>query len=396
MTTPDDPTDDGTGADGPSIDTVLARAGGGIDPVTGAVVAPLHASTTFARTPDGELVGTHLYGRYANPTVDRAEELLARIEGGVDALLFASGMAAVGAVLGSVAPGAGVVAPAIMYHGALDAMRLLADRGAITLTVFDPTDPGALARSVDAGTDLVWIETPVNPTWDVIDIAGAARAAHGVGAVLAVDLTVAPLTTPAFTLGADLVMHSATKYLNGHADVMAGALVTARDDERWSGIRRLRTLGGAVASPFDAWLLVRGLRTLALRVERASSTAARVATLLASHPAVEEVRYPGLPDHPGHAVACRQMLRGHGAMLSFRVRGGSAAARAVVGACRIWMRATSLGGTESLIEHRATVEGPGSLVPDDLIRLSVGIEEPDDLLADLERALDAAQRAPGG
>ncbi|RMH72777.1 MAG: cystathionine gamma-synthase, partial [Actinomyces sp.] len=354
---------------------------------------PLYASTTFARDPDGELVGDYVYGRYANPTVRHAESLLARLEGGADARLFASGLAATGAVLATVAPGRRVVAPRVMYHGAQDLMRRSAERGAVELTLVDATDPGALARAVDSDTDLVWIETPVNPTWDVIDVAEAAAVAHAVGATLAVDLTVAPLTTPAFELGADLVMHSATKYLNGHADVIAGALVTARDDDRWTDIDRVRTLGGAVSSPFDAWLLVRGLRTLPLRVDRSAATAARVARFLADHPAVLEVRYPGLPDDPGHEVARRQMRRGFGAMVSFRVRGGADAARAVVAACRVWMRATSLGGVESLVEHRATVEGPHSVVPDDLIRLSVGIEDPDDLIGDLDRALARAGRA---
>jgi len=255
----------------------------------------------------------------------------------------------------------------------------------------DGSDPGAIAAALRPGaTKLVWIETPANPTWAITDIARAAQLAHDAGARLAVDSTVAtPLLTQPIALGADLVMHSATKYLNGHSDVVAGALVTARQDDFWARIETLRHDGGAILGPFEAWLLLRGMRTLPLRVERACRTAALLAQRLAAHPSVAAVLYPGLPDHRGHAVAARQMRGGFGGMLSIRVKGGEEAAIATAARVRIWKRATSLGGVESLIEHRASVEGPDTPVPPDLLRLSVGIEDPDDLLADLDQALGA-------
>jgi cystathionine gamma-synthase len=276
-----------------------------------------------------------------------------------------------------------------MYWGMRLWLEEHAARTGARVTFVDATDAGLLARTVEAERPaLVWVETPANPTLDVVDLEAAARAAHAVGARLAVDSTVpTPVHTRPLALGADLVMHAATKSLNGHSDVCAGALVTARVDEPWEAIRHARHLGGASLGPFEAWLLLRGMRTLFVRVERSSATALWLAGRLAAHPRVERVLYPGLPSHPGHEVARRQMQRGFGGMLSVLVKGGAAEALAVANRAELFLRATSLGGVESLVEHRATVEGPRSLSPPNLLRLSIGLESPDDLWADLERAL---------
>jgi cystathionine gamma-synthase len=298
-------------------------------------------------------------------------------------------MAAIVAVLETLESGQHVVAPRIMYHGAQDWLRRLAERRGIALSLFDAADPTALPAAVRPGeTAIVWIETPVNPTWDVIDIAGAAEAAHRAGAILAVDATAStPVLTRPLALGADLVFHSATKYLNGHSDLTAGILVTRVGDDRWEEIKLLRRLMGGVLGAFEAWLLLRGLRTLYLRVERASASALRIARHFEGHPKLTGALYPGLESHPGHAVAVRQMTGGFGGMLSLLVAGDAEAARAIATRTRLFVPATSLGGVESLIEHRATIEGPHSQVPANLLRLSIGIEDPADLIADIEQAL---------
>jgi len=269
-------------------------------------------------------------------------------------------------------------------------LRNFAEAWGLAVEFVDATSLDALRRAVRPGrTRLVWIETPANPLWSVTDIAGAAEIAHSGGALLAVDSTAAtPVLTRPLSLGADLVMHSATKYLNGHSDVMAGALTTAREDAFWARLVAARSSGGAILGSFEAYLLLRGMRTLYPRVERACRSAQQIAEALASHPAVLEVLYPGLPGHPGHATAAQQMIGGYGGMLSVRIRGGAAAAIATASRVEVWRRATSLGGVESLIEHRASVEGADSPAPSDLLRLSVGIEDPGDLIADLTAALD--------
>jgi len=376
-----------------SLDTLLAHAGFAPDAATGAVVPPLVSSATFARGADYELPDEFLYARYGSPTVRHAERLLAELDGGADALLFGSGMAAATTVFETLARGDEIVAPRIMYHGAQDWLHRIAERRGVVLRLFDAARDGALEEAVTPGrTRLVWIETPVNPTWDVIDIARAAEIAHEIGADLAVDSTVAPpVTTRPIELGADLVFHSATKYMNGHSDLTAGVLVTRETDERWAEITTVRTLAGNVIGAFEAWLLIRGLRTLGLRFERASASALRIARHFEGHPAVEAVLYPGLESHPGHAVATRQMSRGFGGMLSLLIAGDAPQAgeraRAIAAGASVFTPATSLGGVESLIEHRASVEGPHSVVPANLLRLSVGIEDPGDLIADLEAAL---------
>ncbi len=375
----------------PSPASRAAQAAHFIDPATGAVVPTINPSTTFARNAAYEPTGDYVYGRYRNPTGDVAERLLAELEGAAEAKLFASGLAAMAAVFETVETGQHVVAPAIMYHGGQDWLRHISKKRGIGLDLFEAGKPGALEAALRPGeTAVVWIETPVNPTWDVIDIAAAAEAAHGAGAILAVDSTVAPpVTTRPLELGADIVHHSATKYLNGHSDVTAGVLATRVLDERWREITLVRKLTGGVLGAFEAWLLLRGLRTLFVRYERASANALRIASHFEGHPKIEAVLYPGLESHAGHAVAKRQMTGGFGGMLSLLVKGDAAAAKAVATRTRLCLPATSLGGVETLIEHRATVEGPLSRVPPNLLRLSIGIEDAGDLIADLEQALAA-------
>ncbi|MBL8611331.1 MAG: aminotransferase class V-fold PLP-dependent enzyme [Myxococcales bacterium] len=371
-----------------SPETLAAQAGGRIDAPTGALVPALHTSTTFARDPGYALVGPHEYARDDNPTFLPCEDVLGELEGGA-ALVFASGMAAASAVVEStVRTGDHVVASRAMYWSFRNRLRALADRFALDLEL---CDPGDVARAVRPGvTRLVWIETPANPTWDVVDVAAAAGAAHAGGALLAVDSTAAtPVLSRPLELGADFVMHSATKYLSGHGDVVAGAVVVRDRGPLWQSLRAHRRGAGSVLGPFEAWLLSRGMRTLFVRVARQCESALALAEALAKTPGIREVLYPGLPTHPGHAIAARQMRGGFGGMLSVRVDGGRARALEVAGKLTVFARATSFGGTESLVEHRASVEGPGSLAPEDLLRLSVGLEPASELLDDLRRALGA-------
>lgn len=371
-----------------SLNTILAQAGHYVDEATGAVTPPIHPSTTFARDENYQLISTYNYSRYQNPTYDQVELLAATLDHGAEAKVFSSGMAAISAVFETIETGQHIAAPSIMYHGAQDWLRHIAKKRNIGLTLFDATKPNALQQAIIPGkTSILWIETPVNPTWDVIDIGEAAEAAHNGGAILGVDCTVSsPITTKALRLGADIVFHSATKYLNGHSDVTAGILVTREADERWEEIKFVRKHVGGVLGPFESWLLLRGMRTLAIRFERASSNALRIAEHLENHPQVEEVLYPGLASHPGHEIAKRQMINGFGGMLSICLK-GEAEAIAIATNLKLFVPATSLGGVESLVEHRATVEGPESQVQPNLLRLSVGIEDVDDLISDLEQAL---------
>ena len=371
-----------------SLETLLTQAGHFVDPEMGAIVPPIHPSTTYRRDERYELQGFE-YSRIANPTGRRVEEVLAGLEGAGDALLFSSGLAGVSTFFETVGSGQRIVAPRVMYHGAANWLRRLAERRGIDVAFFDATAPDALEHAVLAGeTAVVWIEPSVNPTWDVIDVRAASETAHAAGAVLAVDATVTPaVTLRALDLGADIVFHSGTKYLAGHSDVTAGVLATRAIDTRWEDVRRARTLMGGVLGPFESWLLLRGMRTLHLRYERQSANALAIARHFESHPGLEAVLYPGLESHPGHAIAARQMKGGFGAMLSLLIAGDADDARRVATRTRLFVPATSLGGVESLIEHRATVEGPDSIVPANLLRLSVGIERVDELIADLEQAL---------
>ena len=374
-----------------SAQTLAAQALGGCDPSTAAIVPPIVPSATYERAPDGSYPGGHTYTRDQNPTYDPAEALLARLEEGHEALLFGSGMAAATTVFETLAAGDHVVAPVGMYWTIRLWLQELAASGRIALDLVPNGDLTALRGALRPGaTRLVWVETPSNPMCAVTDIAATAQIAHAAGARVVVDGTLAtPALCRPLRLGADLVMHSATKQLNGHSDVLAGALVTARDDDVWARIRHERAYRGAVLGPFEAWLLLRGMRTLFLRVARASDNAQRVAVALAAHPRVKQVLYPGLSGHPGHDIAARQMQGGFGPLVSFRVV-DEAAARAVVAELRVFRNATSLGGVESLVEHRAPIEGPGTPVPDDLVRLSLGIEDAGDLITDLTQALARA------
>jgi cystathionine gamma-synthase len=369
--------------------TLAAQALGWIDEGTGAVVLPVHTATTFLRDPDNQYRRGRGYGRADNAGYDQPEALITALEGGAASLVFASGMAAAAGVFRSLPPASHVVAPRVMYWALRRWLGMQAESGALAVDFTDMTSLDALRTAVKPGrTKLVWAETPANPLWSITDIAGAAEIAHAAGALLAVDSTAAtPVLTRPLSLGADIVMHSATKYLNGHSDVIAGSLTAGRKDEFWQRIIATRSGDGAILGGFEAYLLLRGMRTLYPRVERACRSAQKIAERFAAHPKVLEVLYPGLLGFPGHALAARQMQGGFGGMLSIRVKGGGAAAIATAAKVEIWKRATSLGGVESLLEHRASIEGAGSPVPPDLLRLSVGIEDPDDLIADLETAL---------
>ena len=361
------------------------------DPLSGSIIPPIYTSTTFARNDNYELISEkHSYGRDENPSYLIPERMLAELERGEEAFLFSSGMAAAVSVFQVLDPGDHVVAPKIMYWGLRQWLVEFSKKWGIDIDFYNSGEHQALSNSVIKGkTKLVWIETPCNPTWDVININEAASIAHNNGAKLVVDATVTtPVITRPIEHGADIVMHSATKYLNGHGDVIAGALICAKKDKFWGQIRQIRIHGGAVLGPFEAWLLQRGMRTLYLRVQRASSNALQIATHFLSDERISEVLYPGLPTHPGHNVAKKQMSLGFGGMLSFRVRDGEKAALRMVKACNVFLRATSLGGVESLIEHRYSIEGKNSPIPKDLVRISVGIESIDDLVGDLEQALN--------
>jgi cystathionine gamma-synthase len=377
-------------------ETISAQALGWIDELTRAVTPPIHVSSTYLRDPDNQYRSGRIYARADNPAFDQAEAVLCALEDGAQALLFASGMAAATAVFQALAPGDHVLAPRVMYWSLRNWLTTFATGWGLQVELIDMHDPAAVQAAVRPGqTKLVWIETPANPLWTVTDIAATARIVHAAGALLAVDSTVpTPVLTRPLTLGADIVMHAATKYLNGHSDLVAGALVTRADGEHWQRVRKLRAQLGGTLGSFEAWLLLRGMRTLHLRVRAACASAQRIAEHFAGHARVAEVLYPGLPGCQGHAVAQAQMQGGCGGMLSIRVApgrsGGEAAAIATAANVGLWKRATSLGGTESLIEHRASVEGSGTPAPADLLRLSVGIEHVDDLIADLEQALQRA------
>ena len=367
-----------------------AHGGGGVDPTTGGIVPPVHTATTFERAADGSYPLGYEYTRADNPGYEAAESLLAELEGADHALLFSSGMAAATAIFCVLVPGDHVVVPRVFYWALRKWIAEFALTWGIQVTPTDTTDRDAVAAAIRPGdTRIVWLETPANPTWEITDIGSISALAHEAHARVVVDGTVAtPVHTRPIEHGADLVVHSATKALNGHSDVLAGAVVAACDDPFTQRIRAWRRGAGAVPGGMDAWLLLRGMRTLFPRVRQASATALRLAEHFAADPRLGSVLYPGLPDHPGHEIAARQMVDGFGSMLSIRVAAGEEAARATAGRLRTFRRATSLGGTESLVEHRASVEGPSTPVPADLLRLSIGLEHPDDLIADLDQALD--------
>jgi len=380
-------------------ETVAVHLGLDVDAATGAVVPPLHLATTFERDVDGAYPRGYVYSRENNPTRQLLEQALATLHGARAAASFASGSAAAAAVLRSVPAGGHIIVPDDMYHGLRSLLEKALIPAGLQLSVVDMSDLAALEGAIRANTRLLWIETPSNPQLKITDIAGVvalarrAEAAHGHTVWVALDGTwTPPPWQSSFELGVDLLVHATTKYLAGHSDVLGGVVLAApRSAEAtradlWPQVRTLHHLEGAVGAPFDAWMTLRGLRTLALRLAAHAANAEAVARYLSEHGAVLEVRYPGLPSHPGHAVAARQMER-FGGMLSFRLQGGEAAAWRVVGRLQLFRRATSLGGVESLIEHRASVEPPGGPTPGDLLRVSVGVEHVEDLLEDLAQAL---------
>ena len=375
--------------------SLAAQAMGWIEPTTKAVVPPIHMASTYLRDEDNEFRSGRIYARADNPTFDQAEATLAALEGGAKSLVFSSGMSAATACFLALAPGDHVVVPKIMYWSLRNWLATFATHWGLRVEFVDAASTDAIARAVKPGaTRLVWIETPANPIWSITDIAAAAEIAHRVGALLAVDSTVAtPVLTRPLSLGADLVMHSATKYLNGHSDLIAGALVGARDDAHWAKLRTIRAQLGTILGQTEAWLLMRGMRTLYPRMAWACRSAQVLAERLAAHPMIAEVLYPGLPSFAGHAIAKKQMSGGFSGMISVRVKGGERAAIATAARVDLWKRATSLGGVESLIEHRASIEGPGTPCPTDLLRLSVGVEDGSDLFDDLDQALKRAHNS---
>jgi cystathionine gamma-synthase len=375
--------------------SLAAQALGKIDPLTKAVVPPIHVATTYIRDEDNAYSSGYVYGRPDNETIREAEAVLAMLEEAqAGALLFSSGMAAATAVFQALSPGDHVVVSKVMYWALRAWLLTEATRWGIVVEFVETDDLAALKAAVKPGvTRLIWAETPSNPLWTITDIAAAAGIAHAAGAKLAVDSTCAsPVHTRPLSLGADIVMHAATKVLNGHSDVVAGALCAREDDAFWGRVKTVRKMQGGILGPFEAYLLMRGLRTLHVRQERQSASAMALAQKLSAHPLVSRVLYPGLPQHPGHDIAARQMEGGFGYMLSVQVAGGEKAAIATAAKVALYKRATSLGGVESLIEHRASIEGEGSPCPPDLLRLSTGIEDIEDLYADLDQALKAGHR----
>lgn len=372
-------------------DSLLAHGGGGFDPETGAVVPPIPTATTFVRDEAYELVNKgHLYSRDDNDLYTKTEALIATLEGGKASRLFASGMAAVAAIARIVKPGGTILAQSGIYWGTTLFLRQHCSHNSIALIECDTSDLEAFEDELTvAQPDLVWLEVPSNPFLKIADIRELADRCKPIGALLAVDATVAtPLILKPLALGADFVMHSATKALNGHSDLLGGVVTTNNAySDPWALLSEERTSAGAVMGSFEAWLLLRGLRTLALRVERMNANAQTLAEYLDAHPKVQTVNYPGLKTHPGHELAKTQMTGGFGSLMSILVEGGSEEALQITGALRLFQRATSLGGTESLVEHRRTVEGTASEVPGNLLRLSIGIEHVNDLIADLDHAL---------
>lgn len=368
------------------FETNCVHAGRHIDPATGAVAPPIHLSTTFERKPDYSPEG-YIYGRSANPNREQLEACLMALEGGAAALAFASGSAAASTVFQALKPGDHVICSRDAYHNILRILREVMTSWSLKVSFVDASDLDAVRSAVTQDTRLIWVESPSNPLLKITDLAAVADIAHKAGAYAVCDSTFAsPVLQRPLAFGMDLVMHSATKYLGGHSDVVGGVLVAREAGALAERLRYLQGTGGAIPSPFDCWLVLRGTATLGVRVRAQSENALKIARWLEQHRAVEKVLHPGLESHPQHALAKRQMS-GFGAMLSFCVRGGETAAKQVAGKVKLFTRATSLGGVESLIEHRASVEGPESLTPKNLLRVSAGLEHPDDLIADLDQAL---------
>jgi cystathionine gamma-synthase len=371
------------------FETLAVHAGHDVDAATGAVTPPIHLSTTFAREADGSYRAGFLYSRYANPNRAALEQCLAALEGGATAATFSSGSAATMTLIQSLGPKAHVIAPDDAYFGTLKLVRDVFGPWGVELSVVDMTDLDAVAAAVRPNTKLIWAETPSNPLLRVTDISALVGIAHDAGAICAVDNTWGtPVLQRPLELGADVSMHATTKYLGGHSDVLGGALIFRENGELSQRVSAIQMSGGAVPSPFECWLTMRGIRTLALRENAHSANALALADFLSTHPSVEAVHYPGLHSHPAHGIACKQM-RSFGGMLSVQAGRNREEALALASRLRLFTQATSLGGTESLVEHRASVEGPGTRAPENLLRVSVGLEHIEDLKEDFDTALRA-------
>jgi len=368
------------------IETLAVHAGHDIDPATGAVSAPIHLSTTFERDIEGTYSRGFMYTRNNNPNRQALEQGIAALEGGAGAAAFASGSGATMAIFQALAPGDHILAHVDAYYGTSRLLRDIFLRWGLEADSIDMSDLSAVKKAVRPKTKLAWVETPSNPLLKIVDLAAVAKVVQAAGALCVCDNTWAPVLQRPFDLGADLILHSTTKYFGGHCDVLGGIVVTKTNNEFFQRVRDIQYSGGAVPSPFDCWLILRGMRTLPWRMRAHAENAAKVANFLAQHRQVKLVHYPGLSSHPGHDIAAKQMSM-FGGMLSFEAKGGRDAAIAVTVKTKIFTRATSLGGVESLIEHRASIEGPGTTSPEGLLRLSIGLENADDLIEDLDQAL---------
>lgn len=369
------------------FDTLALRATHQPDPVTGAVMPPIHLATTFERNAANELSGDYLYARPNNPNRESLERALATLEGGAVGIAFGSGQAATMTLFQALRPGDHVLLSTDAYYGTPALLEQVFHPWGLTYSRVDMTDLNAVESSIHENTRVVWCETPSNPMLTITDLLTVSRLAHDAGAICVCDNTWAtPVLQRPLDLNCDVVMHSTTKYISGHSDVLGGALIFRRNDAFAERVRALQGLSGAVPSPFDCWLISRGIKTLGVRVRAQMATAQAVANFLNGHPAIEQVHFPGLSNHPDRALI-QQQMNGPGAMLSVQVVGGSAEALRFIGKLKLFTRATSLGGVESLIEHRASVEGPTSVTPQNLLRVSVGLEHAEDLIADLAQAL---------
>jgi len=369
------------------IETLAVHAGHSIDAATGAVATPIHMSTTFERDAEGGYPHGYVYGRSANPTRNALEQALTALEGGEDAAAFGSGLATSSGVLQALAPGDHVIAPTDIYHGMTKLLREVYQRWGLEVSFVDMTRLDDVKNALRPATKLVWVETPSNPLLKITDVAAVAEIAHNAGAICACDNTWAPIVQRPLELGADLAVHATTKYLGGHSDVTGGAVIAKTKSDFFERVREIQTTGGAVPSPFDCWLVLRGIQSLPWRMRAHSDNASLLAAWLADHARVEAVHHPGLATHAGHEIAARQMSAFSG-MLSLEVKGGAEAALGLAAKTKIFIRATSLGGVESLIEHRASIKGEDPRTPQGLLRLSIGLEHPDDLIEDLAQALE--------
>jgi cystathionine gamma-synthase len=371
-----------------NLETISIHVGREIEGGAGDVAPAIHMSTTFERDADGEFSRGYSYARPDNPSRRALEQCIAALEGGADATTYASGSAASLAVFSLLQPGDHVIAPIEVYHGTGQQLRDIFAPLGVRTSFVDFTNAANVRDALTGNTRLVWIETPSNPMLNITDIEAVASIAHEQGALVCCDNTFAtPVWQRPFELGADLIMHSSTKYFGGHSDVMGGAIVVRERGEITERLRAYQGLAGTVPSPFDCWLIRRSLTTLTCRMRMQTENARLLAEFLSRHKKIERVLYPGLPTHRSHAIARKQM-KGFGAMLSFCVRGGRDEAFALAASTKLFIRATSLGGVESLIEHRASVEGAHSVAPENLLRVSVGLEHADDLITDLDQALD--------